>query len=292
MFERRCTSLIQTKKEQIMRLAIIGCGYVGSRVARLWHEAGNDVTVTTTSPNKITALQTISDRVVILMGNDSDTLQRVISDRDVVLLSIGSKQRTPEVYRQTYLETAQNLVAAVKAGTEVKQIIYTGSYGLINDKSGGTINETIAVKPKDEFGEILYRAEQVLLSAANDNLKTCILRLSGIYGEGRELIKIFGRVAGTTRPGSGDRYTNWVHVEDIVRAIDFAKEQQLEGIYNLNSDEMMTIKEFFQRLFEAHNLPPVTWDSSHSARGNNMKLSNQKIKDAGFELAHPQIEFK
>ena len=275
-----------------MRLAIIGCGYVGSRVARLWHEAGNDVTVTTTSPNKITALQTISDRVVILMGNDSDTLQRVISDRDVVLLSIGSKQRTPEVYRQTYLETAQNLVAAVKAGTEVKQIIYTGSYGLINDKSGGTIDETVAVKPKDEFGEILYRAEQVLLSAANDNLKTCILRLSGIYGEGRELIKIFGRVAGTTRPGSGDRYTNWVHVEDIVRAIDFAKEQQLEGIYNLNSDEMMTIKEFFQRLFEAHNLPPVTWDGSHSTRSNNMKLSNQKIKNAGFELAHPQIEFR
>ena len=276
-----------------MRLAIIGCGYVGSRVARLWYEAGNDVTVTTTSPNNISALQAISSKVVILTGDDSATLQQVIGDRDVVLLSIGSKQRTPQVYRQTYLETAQNLVAAIEAGTGVKQIIYTGSYGIINDKSGGTIDETVAIKPKDEFGEILYQTEQVLLSAANANLKICILRLSGIYGEGRELIKIFGRVAGTTRPGSGDRYTNWVHVEDIVRAIDFAKEQQLEGIYHLNSDEMMTIQEFFQRLFEAHNLPPVTWDSSQtSTRSNNIKLSNQKIKDAGFELAHPQIEFR
>ena len=276
-----------------MRLAIIGCGYVGSRVARLWHEAGNEVTVTTTSPNKIAALQAVSSKVVILTGGDSATLQKVIGDRDVVLLSIGSKQRTPQVYRQTYLETAQNLVAAIEAGTGVKQIIYTGSYGIINDKSGGTIDETVAIKPKDEFGEILYQTEQVLLSAANANLKICILRLSGIYGEGRELIKIFGRVAGTTRPGSGDRYTNWVHVEDIVRAIDFAKKQQLEGIYHLNSDEMMTIKEFFQRLFKAHNLPPVTWDSSQtSTRSNNIKLSNQKIKDAGFELAHPQIEFR
>ena len=276
-----------------MRLAIIGCGYVGSRVARLWYEAGNDVTVTTTSPNNISALQAISSKVVILTGDDSATLQQVIGDRDVVLLSIGSKQRTPQVYRQTYLETAQNLVAAIEAGTGVKQIIYTGSYGIINDKSGGTIDETVAIKPKDEFGEILYQTEQVLLSAANANLKICILRLSGIYGEGRELIKIFGRVAGTTRPGSGDRYTNWVHVEDIVRAIDFAKEQQLEGIYHLNSDEMMTTQEFFQRLFEAHNLPPVTWDSSQtSTRSHNIKLSNQKIKDAGFELAHPQIEFR
>ena len=276
-----------------MRLAIIGCGYVGSRVARLWHEAGNEVTVTTTSPNKIAALQAVSSKVVILTGGDSATLQKVIGDRDVVLLSIGSKQRTPQVYRQTYLETAQNLVAAIEAGTGVKQIIYTGSYGIINDKSGGTIDETVAIKPKDEFGEILYRTEQVLLSAANANLKTCILRLSGIYGEGRELVKIFGRVAGTTRSGSGDRYTNWVHVEDIVRAIDFAKKQQLEGIYHLNSDEVIIIREFFQRLFKAHNLPPVTWDSSQtSTRSNNMKLSNQKIKDAGFELAHPQIEFR
>ena len=275
-----------------MKSAIIGCGYVGSRVARMWYEAGNDVTVTTTSADKIGALQTISNQAVILTGNDIDTLQQIISDRDVVLLSIGSKQRTPQVYRQTYLETAKNLVTAI-SGTSVKQIIYTGSYGLINDKSGGTIDESVTVKPKDEFGEVLAQTEQVLLSAANTNLKTCILRLSGIYGEGRELIKIFARVAGTTRPGAGDSYTNWVHVEDIVRAIDFAQEKQLEGIYHLNSDEMMTTKEFLHRLFKAHNLPAVTWDNSQTAtRSYNIRLSNQKIKDAGFELAHPQIEFK
>ena len=275
-----------------MRLAIIGCGYVGSRVAQIWHSAGHEVTVTTTTPEKVAPLQAISSKVVVLTGNDKFTLQQVVANRDVVLLSIGSKQRTPEVYRQTYLETAQNLIEAIKASPGVKQIIYTGSYGIINCKSGETVDETVVVKPKDEFGEILNQTE-VLLCAANDSLKTCILRLTGIYGEGRELVKIFGRVAGTTRPGSGDRYTNWVHVEDIVRAIDFARERQLEGIYHLNSEEVMTIKELLQRLFSEHNLPPVTWDSSQtSTRGYNIKLSNQKIKDAGFKFAYPAIEFK
>ncbi|MEM6610994.1 MAG: SDR family NAD(P)-dependent oxidoreductase, partial [Cyanobacteria bacterium P01_C01_bin.72] len=107
-----------------------------------------------------------------------------------------------------------------------------------------------------------------------------------------ELIKIFHRVAGTTRPGTGENYTNWIHVEDIVRAIDFAKERQLEGIYHLNSDQSLTTKEFLARLFAAHNLPSVTWDSSQTDRRSyNMKLSNQKLKKAGFELAHPEIEF-
>ncbi|MEL6494162.1 MAG: SDR family oxidoreductase [Cyanobacteria bacterium J06623_7] len=276
-----------------MRLAIIGCGYVGSKVAHLWHQAGNEVTVTTTSPDKIAALQAISTQAVIFTGDDLETLQRIVSDRDVVLLSIGSKQRTPEIYRQTYLATAQNLVAAIKQSPGVRQIIYTGSYGIINDRSGGIIDETVAVQPKDEFGEILAQTEQVLLGAVNERLKTCILRLSGIYGPGRELIKIFSRIAGTTRPGAGDSYTNWVHVEDIVRAIDFARQQQLEGIYHLNSDEMMTTRKFFNRLFTAHNLPPVVWDLTQtSSRGYNMMLSNQKIKQAGFQLAHPKIEFE
>lgn len=275
-----------------MRLGIIGCGYVGSRVARLWHEAGNEVTVTTTSPNRVAELKAIAAKVLVLTGDDLAGLGQLVKNQDVVLLSIGSKQRTPEVYRQTYLETAQNLVAAIRNNPGVKQVIYTGSYGIINDKSGGVIDETIVPQPKDEFGEILAQTEQVLLSASSQDFEACILRLAGIYGQGRELIRIFQRVAGTTRPGKGESYTNWIHVEDIVRAIDFAKEQQLEGIYHLNSDQSLTTREFLAQLFAAHNLPPVIWDSSQTdQRSYNMKLSNEKLKKAGFELAHPKIEF-
>jgi nucleoside-diphosphate-sugar epimerase len=277
---------------EFMKLAIIGCGYVGKAVARLWQEAGNEVTVTTTTSDKVAELQAIASRVVVLEGQDFDRLKQVVANQDVVLLSVGSKQRTPEVYRQAYLGTAQNLVMAIKASGGVKQLIYTSSYGIINHQGGDTVDETVVVNPQDEFGKILAQTEEVLLDPAIENLQTCILRLTGIYGQGRELIKIFRQIAGTTRPGTGERYSNWVHVEDIVRAIDFAKDHQLQGIYHLNSDESMTSKEFFQRLFAAHNLPGVTWDSSQtSLRSYNLKLSNQKLKNAGFTLAHPNIEF-
>lgn len=275
-----------------MKLAIIGGGYVGSAVARLWHQAGHQVIVTTTTPEKVAALQSISDEVVVLTGADESQLQQVVTGQDVVLLSVGGKKRTPEMYRQAYLETANNLVAAINRVSGVKQVIYTSSYGIINNNSGGIIDETVTVQPKDEFGEILHQTEQVLLSVPPTQFKTCILRLSGIYGTGRELIKIFRRLAGTTRPGTGKHYTNWVHQEDIVRAIDFAREKQLQGIYHLSSDEYITTQEFFHRLFTTHNLPPLTWDSDQPAtRSYNMKLSNQKIKDAGFEFFHPMIEF-
>ena len=234
-----------------MKLAIIGCGYVGSAVACLWHQPDNELIVTTTTPSKVNELEAIASKVVVLTGNDLESLKQVVADRDVVLLSVGSKQRTPDLYRQAYLETARNVVTAIKATPGKQQLIYTSSYGIINSNSGETIDETVVINPKDEFGEILHQTE-VLLSETE--VKTCILRLAGIYGPGRELIKIFRRVAGTTRPGTGEYYTNWVHLEDIARGINFAKDKQLEGIYHLNSDEFITIKEFFRRLFEAHNL--------------------------------------
>jgi nucleoside-diphosphate-sugar epimerase len=230
-----------------MKIAIAGCGYVGSAVARLWHEVGHEVTVTTTTPEKVSNLQEIAQRVVIVQGDDLNNLKEVVKDREIVVLSVGARNRA--TYRQTYLETAKNLVLALKEAPNVQQLIYTGSYAVLGDKQGAWVDEESPVTPANENGEILDQTEQTLLSAQNENLKVCILRLAGIYGPGRELIKIFRSWAGTTRPGDGKDYTNWIHLDDIVKAIDLASQKQLPGIYHLGSDEILPCREFFDRLF-------------------------------------------
>ncbi len=273
-----------------MKIAIAGCGYVGTALARLWHKIGHDVTVTTTTPEKVSNLQEIAQRVVIVQGDDLNKLEEVVQDREIVVLSVGARKRG--TYRQTYLETAKNLVLALKEAPKVQQLIYTSSYAVLGDKEGAWVDEESPVTPVNENGEILYQTEQTLLSAQNENLKVCILRLAGIYGPGRELIKIFRSWAGTSRPGDGKDYTNWIHLDDIVKAIDLASQKQLQGIYHLGSDEILPCREFFDRLFQTHQLPSVTWDASMtSVRPYNVKLSNRKIKAAGLELVHPKILF-
>ncbi|MGV2827426.1 SDR family oxidoreductase [Myxosarcina sp. GI1(2024)] len=275
-----------------MKIAIIGCGYVGSAIARLWHRQGHQVTVTTTTPDKVSQLEAIASRVTLAEGNDLETLQEIVSDREVVLLSVGAKSRTIDNYRRSYLETAKNVIAALKTAPQVKQLIYTGSYAVLGDKNGAWTDETAAVNPANEFGEILCQTEAALLSVPEERFKVCILRLAGIYGEGRELIKIFRRSAGTTRPGNGEDYTNWIHIYDIASAIEFARREQLSGIYNLACDEVLTTKELLDCLFTTHGLPLVTWDATRtSVRPYNTRLSNQKLTNAGFQLAHPQIIF-
>jgi nucleoside-diphosphate-sugar epimerase len=272
-----------------MNVAIIGCGYVGTALARYWHqELGLVVTATTTTPERVAALEAIAQRVVVVQGNDLEGLQSVVQHQDTVILSVGAK--SANVYEESYLHTAQTLVLALKQAPAVRQLIYTGSYAVYGDRKAAWVDEESAIAPANQNGQILAQTEQVLLSAASDDLKVCILRLGGIYGPGRELVKIFGRVAGTTRPGDGSDATNWIHLDDIVAAIEFARSKRLQGIYNLVDDAHLTSFELIDQVCEKHGLPKVIWDSSAaSVRPYNARVSNQKIKNAGYQLIHPQM---
>ncbi len=272
-------------------IAIIGCGYVGREVAQYWQQKRSFlVTATTTTPERVSALQEIAQRVAVVQGNDSEGLTSVLKNQDAVLLSVGAKG--VNFYEEAYLQTAQTLISVLKQMPSVQQLIYTGSYSVYGDRNGAWVDEESPVAPANPSGEIMSETEQVLLSAKSENLRVCILRLGGIYGPSRELVKIFGRYAGSTRPGNGEDTTNWIHLDDIVSAIEFARDRRLQGVYNLVDDAHLTSGELLEQIFEKHNLPQVTWDSTQkSNRPYNAKVSNQKIKDAGYKLIHPQMIF-
>jgi nucleoside-diphosphate-sugar epimerase len=215
----------------------------------------------------------------------------VLKNQQVVLLSVGA--RNPKVYQQTYLKTAQTLVTALKEEVSTaRQLIYTGSYAVYGDQQGAWVDEESPVSPANENGEILYKTEQVLLTAASPQLKVCILRIAGIYGPGRTLLRIFQSLAGKTRPGTGKEIANWIHLDDIVGALEFIRCQQLGGIYNLAHDVPVTTGELLDGLFERHGLAKVLWDpSTPQVRPYNARLSNKKLKTAGFSLIHPEMEF-
>ena len=82
-----------------------------------------------------------------------------------------------------------------------------------------------------------------------------------------------------------------IHLDDIVGAIALAQEQGLQGIYNLVQDSPTTVKQLIDLVCQRHQLPPVTWDASQpSTRPYNARVSNQKLKDAGYRFQHTTLE--
>lgn len=273
-----------------MKILIIGCGYVGSSVAKFWQEKGHNLTVTTTTPEKISILESIANKVIILEGNDFQRLANACKNQDLILLSLGAKGG--KFYQQVYLDTAQNLVKILSNNSTVQQLIYTNSCGILGNQKGAWVDENVLPNPYNENQQILAETEQVLLSINQPNLKVSILRLAGIYGPKREIFKIFHKWAGTTRPGYGEEYGNWVHLEDIVRAIAFLAEKQLQGIYNLVDDTPMKRKDLLDRMCQKYGLVKINWDQDPAGiRPLNLRLSNQKIKEAGFTFLHGNTAF-
>ncbi len=269
-----------------MKVAIIGCGYVGSAVAQLWKAKGFDVLVTTTREERVNELRKIASQVEVLNGKEGDRIKAILSDRQIVLLCVASKRGAN--YTDTYLNTAKTM-ASILPNTPVEQLIYTSSCSVYGQHNGAWVTELMPPMPITDNGKIIGQTEEVLLSAVSPQHKVCVLRLGGIYGPDRTLEKIYSRAAGTTRPGTGEEATNWVHLTDIVSGIDWVRRKQLSGIYNLVQEEVPTVKSLIDRICSKHRLEPVTWDESQTSTRKNVRVSNAKVKGTGYQFAHPNF---
>ncbi|MFM7449611.1 MAG: SDR family oxidoreductase [Leptolyngbyaceae cyanobacterium] len=274
-------------------IAILGCGYVGSALADYWQERGHFVTGTTTSRERVASLAKTVSKAVLMKGDDFTAVHSLLQGQDTLVVSVaptGFQQADEATYETTYITTTKNLVKALSQTPSVTQVIYLSSCSVYGDRQGEWVDETAHIDPLDHKSQVLYEAEQTILQAANDRQKVCVLRLGGIYGPGRELVDMFGGLAGMTIPGKGDRFINWIHRDDIIGAIEFIRLNELEGVYNLVDDSQLTIKEQVKRVCSRYGLPPVDWDSSKlSFQRKSLQVSNQKLKAAGYDLIHPQI---
>ena len=275
------------------KIAIIGCGYVGTALARYWNrQQGYSVTATTTRQERVTELESVATQVVVMKGQDSQSMKAIADSHDTIILSIApisDRQVDAEIYRQTYIPTAKNLVAAFKDTPRVKQVIYLSSCSVYGNKQGDFVDETSSVDTSSEYNQVLSETEQLLLNSESENVKVSILRLGGIYGPQRELTKRFTKLSGQNISGSSKTFTSWVHLEDIVAAIDFLIERRLGGIYNLVNDFDFTIGELSDLVCDRQGVARIIWDDTQPGyRLLNARVSNQKLKTAGYKLIHPK----
>ena len=284
----------QTQRRPIFEnIAILGCGYVGSALADYWQDRGHCITGTTTSRERVASLSAAISKVVLMKGDDATAVQSLLQGQDTLVVSVaptGFQEDEEATYEATYLTTAKNLAEVLKQAPNLTQIVYLSSCSVYGDRQGDWVDETSSVSLLERKSQVLYEAEKIILQAANEHQKVCVLRLGGIYGPGRELVSMFGGLAGMTMPGKGDRFINWVHRDDIIGAIDFIRLNELGGIYNLVDDSHLTVKEQVKLVCSDYNLPPVNWDSSKlGIQRKSVKVRNGKLKAAGYELIHPQL---
>jgi nucleoside-diphosphate-sugar epimerase len=132
--------------------------------------------------------------------------------------------------------------------------------------------------------QVFIETEQKLAALVTNTRRVCNFRTGTIYGPGREHQNELRHIAGKQVPFDGKSDAMLVHRDDVVRAIAFAIDEKLSGLFNLFNDIPENKEDFFAKVAEGAGLQPVVWLGVVKGPKD---VSNARIKTAGFTFADP-----
>jgi nucleoside-diphosphate-sugar epimerase len=207
-------------KNSTMTKLIFGCGYLGARVARRWHEAGHEVTIVTRSDPRAEGFVHHGYGAVVADVTQPGTLVGLPA-AESVLFAVGFDRAAGRSIEGVYAGGVRNVLAALPR--ETGRFIYISTTGVYGPAGGGWVDEATPPDPRREGGRASLAAEQAL-AAHPLGKRGVILRLAGIYGPGRipflELLR-----AGEPIPAPSAGYLNLIHVDDAAAVVVAAAER-------------------------------------------------------------------
>lgn len=239
-----------------MRNLIIGCGYLGRRVADLWTATSHDVSALTRSAANADALRAAGIHPLIGDVLDPPTLA-TLPDAETLLYAVGYDRGGAPSKHDVYVHGLENVLAAV--GGRVGRVIYISSISVYGQSDGSWIDEESECRPTSEGGRICLEAEDVLrrqIELGRLPADTTILRLAGLYGPGRLIGRLDRLRAGAPVAGLPDAWLNLIHVDDAARCVMACAEGcSARALYLVSDDEPVLRRDFYSELARRAGAP-------------------------------------
>lgn len=245
---------------------IVGCGYVGTLVARRLVAEGEEVVTTARrAPPVIPGARG-------LQFDDATPAPLPVAGATVVWLA----------------PPRADVTRLAEVARAARRFVYVSSTGVYGPAGGAWVDEDAPLAPITASGKLRVAAEAALPTGA------IALRVAGIYGPGRGLGERLR--AGTYRIiGDGSHHVSRIHVEDLATAILAAGRSALAGAVNIADDDPAPIGEVGDALAQRLGVPapprvdPATVDPEVAGMLTaDRRIANGKLKRAlGVALAFP-----
>ena len=271
-------------------MIILGCGYIGDRVARAALAAGRTVRVCARSTGRLAPLGELGAHIKFVDAAVPKQMTGALSGLAgaTVLYSI------PPV---TALPPGQAIRAALQAayGGGAAVFILLSSSGLYGDSPDDDtwVDEDTPVTRDDRAMANVLTDEAELENASFERLRTVILRLAPVYGPGRGVRNRL-RKGDYRLLGDGHHAISRIHIEDAVRVI-FAAEDKAphRSRYLVADDEPTTQGEYARWLTDRMGIPMppsrlIFEPGNPRVAHRNRKLKNTRMKsELGIDLLYP-----
>lgn len=281
------------------RALVLGCGYVGRRLARALAERGMEVVGTTRNPARAAEVAAAGARPVLADVTRPETLAPLVDWRPSVVFDLVRPQVAGE---DAYSVEGTRNVARAFTDVPPGALVYVSSTSVYGRRGGEWTDEATPVNPSSSVGDARVEAERVYLDAwRGRGFPARICRVPGIYGPGRTLRERLERGA-YRRLDDEDHWVSRIHVDDLVDGLIAAWERGRPGeIYLLCDDEPVTGAEYAELTAEllALPLPPAVSradireelsGSAFERRIGSRRCSNRRMRDElGVVPRYPSV---
>ncbi|MGD9479963.1 SDR family oxidoreductase [Shinella sp. G-2] len=271
-------------------LLILGAGFSGKAIGDVFRGAGFTISGTTRSAEKAEALRTLGIAPIVYDGGTiSDTLAADMAGATHVVQSIAPGKDGDPLFRAGMPALSGLMPRLEWAG-------YLSTVGVYGDHKGSWVDEDTVLNPVSARSVERVEAENHWLDYGKASaLPVAVLRLAGIYGPGRNALRNMEE-GSARRLIKKDQVFNRIRVEDIGRSALFLAENHLGGVWNITDDEPGPPQDVVAeaaRLMDLPTPPDIPFETAElspmarSFYGENKRVSNAKLKAAGFEFRFP-----
>ncbi len=256
---------------------IIGCGYVGCRVARRWLEQGDQVSALTRKPARAAEFAELG--ISPIVGDVAQSLQFPPVDAwDTILYAVGFDRRSEYSMEDVYVDGLARVLDQLPE--RIGRLIYVSSTGVYGQTDGEWVDEDSPCRPQRAGGKVVLAAER-LLAQHRLGPRAIVLRLAGIYGPDR-VPRIRDVREGNPLPAASGSYLNLIHVDDAVTAILAAERTVEPPARFVISDGCPVLRaEFYRELAgQLGAATPQFAAAAHPGAAAQRDLSSKRVRNA------------
>ncbi|MEN0002168.1 MAG: NAD-dependent epimerase/dehydratase family protein, partial [Pseudomonadota bacterium] len=239
------------------------------------------------SPDDVPAAARQFFQPVLFAGHATDELKALIEQADVIVQSIAPNEAGDPVL----LAMGEQIAAA-----HPNWMAYLSTVGVYGNHDGNWVDETAEPKPVSQRSIQRVAAEEAWQALAEKtNVPLAILRLSGIYGPGRNAFCNLekGTARRLVKPG---QVFNRIHVTDIARSLMHLGAGAKNGVFNVTDDlpaPPQDVVEYAALLMKVDLPPAIVFENAtlspmaRSFYGENKRVSNARLKETAFSFDYP-----
>ncbi len=272
------------------RFFILGAGYSAKAFAATRSDPTIDIAGTTRSTEKFDALRRVGIEPILFDGEEfSPDLLKSLGEATHLIVSISPEEGGDPVVEMVGGDLA-------RLAPRLRWIGYLSTVGVYGNYDGGWVDETSQCRPVSKRSQLRLEAEnQWLALGEKAGVPVAVLRLSGIYGPGRNAFVNLrsGTAKRLIKPG---QVFNRIHAADIAGALWHLAERDLGGVFNVTDDEpgppqdVVTYAAGLMGVEPPPEIPFASAQLSPMARsfyGENKRVSNAALKGTGYRFRHP-----